>query len=107
MLMSFMDLLSGCRMGSNLVLSHTEIRRMVLRRGVKCLVHYEQSIPAPGTSRCAGGRRRESIFLGSDDYLSFAHVLEERSLMWNVRIVALCLMPNHYHLLMQTPDVNH
>ncbi len=26
--------------------------------------------------------------------------------MWNVRIAALCLMPNHYHLLVQTPDAN-
>ncbi len=26
--------------------------------------------------------------------------------MWNVRIAAYCLMPNHYHLLLQTPDAN-
>lgn len=26
--------------------------------------------------------------------------------MWNVRIAAFCLMPNHYHLLIQTPDAN-
>jgi putative transposase len=26
--------------------------------------------------------------------------------MWNVRIAAFCLMPNHYHLLVQTPDAN-
>ena len=26
--------------------------------------------------------------------------------MWNVRIAAFCLMPNHYHLLLQTPDAN-
>ncbi len=26
--------------------------------------------------------------------------------MWNVRIAASCLMPNHYHLLVQTPDAN-
>ena len=27
-------------------------------------------------------------------------------MMWNVRIAAFCLMPNHYHLLLQTPDAN-
>ncbi len=26
--------------------------------------------------------------------------------MWNVRIAAFCLMPNHYHLLIRTPDAN-
>jgi len=26
--------------------------------------------------------------------------------MWNVRIAAYCLMPNHYHILVQTPDAN-
>jgi putative transposase len=52
------------------------------------------------------GRRRESIFLGGDDYLRFLQVLQEGSLMWNVRIAAFCLMPNHYHLLVQTPDGN-
>ncbi len=26
--------------------------------------------------------------------------------MWNVRIAAFCLIPNHYHLLVQTPDAN-
>jgi len=52
------------------------------------------------------GRRRESIFLGSDHYLSFLHVLEEGSVMWNVLISAFCLMPNHYHLLVHTPDGN-
>lgn len=26
--------------------------------------------------------------------------------MWGVRIAAFCLMPNHYHLLAQTPDAN-
>jgi len=52
------------------------------------------------------GRRREPIFLDSDDYLSFLNVLEEGSVMWHVRIAAFCLMPNHYHLLVQTPDGN-
>jgi len=26
--------------------------------------------------------------------------------MWNLRVAAYCLMPNHYHLLVQTPDAN-
>ncbi len=26
--------------------------------------------------------------------------------MWNIRIAAYCLMPNHYHMLVQTPEAN-
>ena len=33
-------------------------------------------------------------------------LLQEGSAMWKVRIAAFCLMPNHYHLLAQTPDAN-
>jgi putative transposase len=33
-------------------------------------------------------------------------LLQTGSTMWNVRIAAFCLMPNHYHLLVQTPDAN-
>ena len=52
------------------------------------------------------GTRSESIFLSSDDYLRFLQVLEDGSVRWNVRIAAFRLMPNHYHLLVQTPDAN-
>jgi REP element-mobilizing transposase RayT len=52
------------------------------------------------------GRHREVIFPGPEDYRRFMEVLQEASIMWNVRISAFCLMPNHYHLLVQTPDAN-
>jgi len=32
--------------------------------------------------------------------------LKETSEMWNFHISAYCVMPNHYHLLIQTPDAN-
>jgi len=52
------------------------------------------------------GRRHEVIFPGGEDYQRFMELLQEGSTMWNVRIAAFCLMPNHYHLLVQTPDAN-
>ena len=52
------------------------------------------------------GRRREAIFRDQDDYLRFVELLGQGSAMWNVRIAAFCLMPNHYHLLVQTPGAN-
>jgi len=52
------------------------------------------------------GRRSEKIFLDESDYRMFLLLLEETSEIWNVRVAAFCLMPNHYHLLIQTPDAN-
>ncbi len=52
------------------------------------------------------GRRSESIFLDKHDYLMFIDLMIEVSGMYNVNIAAYCLMINHYHILLQTPDGN-
>jgi REP element-mobilizing transposase RayT len=52
------------------------------------------------------GRRAEHIFLEEIDYKSFVELLMESVELWNFRIAAYCLMPNHYHLVVQTPDAN-
>ena len=52
------------------------------------------------------GRRAENIFKDEKDYAMFVELLQEASVAWNVRISAYCLMPNHYHLLIQTPEAN-
>jgi REP element-mobilizing transposase RayT len=52
------------------------------------------------------GRRRAKIFLDAADYEAFIKVLQEAAAGWNFRISAYCLMTNHYHLLVQTPDGN-
>ncbi len=52
------------------------------------------------------GRRREKIFLSHNDHEAFLKVLQETTEGWNLRISAYCLMPNHYHLLVQTPKGN-
>ncbi len=52
------------------------------------------------------GRRREDIFLSRHDYKAFLKVLQETSDAWNLKVSAYCLMSNHYHLLVHTPDGN-
>jgi REP element-mobilizing transposase RayT len=52
------------------------------------------------------GRRGESIFADNHDYIGFINLLQNTSEQWNLRVAAYCLMPNHYHLLVQTPDAN-
>ncbi|GAB4345951.1 MAG: hypothetical protein Kow0089_23130 [Desulfobulbaceae bacterium] len=52
------------------------------------------------------GRRKEKIFLTAEDYLSFLQVLRETCDAWRLEVAAYCLMPNHYHLLVHTPEGN-
>jgi len=52
------------------------------------------------------GRRGEKIFETKEDYWSFVDLLEELDGVFYVKIAAYCLMSNHYHLLLQTPDAN-
>jgi len=52
------------------------------------------------------GRRGEKVFSDHEDYSAFIHLLHETSEMFNLRVSAYCLMPNHYHILAMTPDGN-
>ena len=52
------------------------------------------------------GRRGEDVFTGKKDYNAFIDLLKELVEDYNVKIAAYCLMSNHYHLLVQTPEAN-
>jgi REP element-mobilizing transposase RayT len=52
------------------------------------------------------GRRRELIFWDNRDYEIFLQTVQEASESFHLKVTAYCLMPNHYHLLVQTPDGN-
>jgi len=52
------------------------------------------------------GKNGETIFQEEADRLTFIDLLKESASMWNIKIAAYCLMSNHYHLLIQTPDEN-
>jgi len=47
---------------------------------------------------------RQEIFLGADDYARFLVRLTVTAARFSVRCHAYCLMPNHYHLVLE-PDV--
>ncbi len=49
------------------------------------------------------GRRSESIYLNEEDYQTFVDLLIEASELWSVKVYAFSLMPNHYHILINTP----
>ena len=52
------------------------------------------------------GRGRENIFLSDNDFKYFLHCIEQASLRFNIEVHSYCLMTNHYHLLIKTPDAN-
>lgn len=52
------------------------------------------------------GRRSEKIFLNKKDYQTLIDLLIEACELWKVNISAYSLMPNHYHLLINTPEGN-
>jgi putative transposase len=54
----------------------------------------------------ARGDRREAIFEDDDDRGAFLATLAEVVKRFNWLCYAYCLMDNHYHLLIQTPDSN-
>lgn len=52
------------------------------------------------------GASRSKIFHQVEDYELFLKVIEEACLLFNVYISSYCLMSNHYHLLVHTPEGN-
>lgn len=54
----------------------------------------------------ARGDRREDIFEDEQDRRIFLSLLEQVVSQFNWACYAWCLMDNHYHLLIQTPDSN-
>ncbi len=52
------------------------------------------------------GDRREHIVRSNEDYALFIRVVVESVKRFNILIHSYCLMANHYHLLVETPDSN-
>ena len=52
----------------------------------------------------ARGDRREDIFLDDVDRLTFLDLLAKEVRQQHWRLYAYCLMSNHYHLLIETPE---
>jgi putative transposase len=52
------------------------------------------------------GNAKEAIFRDDLDYLSFLRMFTPAIAQFNWSCYAFCLMPNHYHLLLETPDPN-
>lgn len=54
----------------------------------------------------ARGNERKAIYADEADFEVFLEILDSVCLQHNWVIHAYCLMDNHYHLLLETPDGN-
>src|SRR6266404_5029199 len=52
------------------------------------------------------GDGREAIFLDEDDRQQFLTVLRHTLAWFGWRCLVYCLMTNHYHLVLETPEPN-
>ena len=52
------------------------------------------------------GLSRQLVFRDAHDYRALLAVLAETHDLWGVEVLAYCLMPNHYHLCLRTPEGN-
>jgi len=52
------------------------------------------------------GDQREPIFRDGQDRQRFIHTLAEACGKTGWQVLALCLMPNHFHLVIETPRGN-
>ncbi len=52
------------------------------------------------------GNARRPIFAGDEDRMIFLDTLDKVKDKYNFLCHAYCLMDNHYHLLVETPDGN-
>lgn len=68
----------------------------------------EPRIQFPGASYhvTSRGNNKQKIFLSNDDRCDFIDVLSRIGGDFRWTVHAYCLMDNHYHLLVETPDAN-
>ncbi len=52
------------------------------------------------------GRNKDLIFRDNSDFKVFLDIISQANIKFNAIIHAYCLMNNHYHLLLETPNAN-
>jgi len=64
------------------------------------------SIPGALYHITARGNAKGNIFLNKDDFNDFLTILCKATKRYHLLLHCYCLMHNHYHLLLETPEGN-
>lgn len=85
-----------------------DFQDVIAHRGVQRVFRARCKINEPGyishiTQRAAG---KEPLFLEDDDYLTMLSLFKESAEKFRIRFYALCLMPNHIHILIEPQEKN-
>ena len=54
----------------------------------------------------ARGNRKSTVFHDEEDCRRFLHIVDRAVASYQLRVLAICLMVNHYHLVLETPRSN-
>jgi REP element-mobilizing transposase RayT len=54
----------------------------------------------------ARGSNKQNIFIDNEDFVYFMNLIRESHKKYQIMIHSYCLMNNHYHLLVETPEAN-
>lgn len=85
-----------------------DVLDLISQGKLKRYFRAKRKLNAPGlishiTQRSAG---REPMFIEDDDYLIMMGLMKEIAGNYSLKIFALCLMPNHCHILMSPDEEN-
>jgi putative transposase len=50
------------------------------------------------------GNQKQTVFLDSQDYNKYLHILEKYKSKYGFKLYCFCLMPNHVHLIIEVKD---
>jgi putative transposase len=68
--------------------------------------HFEFSIPEPCIHVTSRGNEKKAIYQDDQDREAFLSSLEQVNKRYHWICHAYCLVNNHYHLVIETPDGN-
>ena len=79
---------------------------MIFNAGKQRVFRARNKLDEPGlishiTQRAAG---KEPLFLEENDYLSMLDILKKKAELYKLNFLALCLMPNHIHILIKPEE---
>jgi REP element-mobilizing transposase RayT len=93
--------------GGSAAKAHREVARVTARSILERMARALRIVYPDATYHVfARGNRRSELYLDRFDYKLFIQILAAVTLRYGWSVIAYCLMPNHYHLVVRVPQEN-